>query len=74
MLSSKPNRLTKGYRDTDIDIIALYQRNANRDQVLGSGRRHDNDERAKYIAEAKAKIGLNDKILALSSKRSTAGA
>ena len=34
------------------------------------GRRMDEDERAEYIKQTKERLGLNDKILGLSSKRS----
>ena len=51
-----------------IDIISLYQR-----QQAGSetkGRRQDSDQRAKYIKETKERLGLNEKTLGLSSRRS----
>ena len=37
------------------------------------GRRLDSDQRADYIKQTKERLGLNDRLLPLSSKRSTHG-
>ena len=55
-----------------IDVLALYQRQHEKKTDV-KGRRLDSDQRAEYIKQAKERLGLNERVLALSSKRSTHG-
>ncbi|CDW88548.1 UNKNOWN [Stylonychia lemnae] len=72
--STKPNFRDKGYKDINLDVISLYERNLKpRTLGLQLDRRMDPDERQRYIKEVKQKLNLNEKILGLSSKRTTRG-
>ena len=55
-----------------IDVLSLYQRQYDQ-KVETKGRRLDSDQRADYIKQTKERLGLNDRVLPLSSKRSTHG-
>lgn len=68
--NAKPKQMERNYQD--LDIFAIYQRQA-AGNVAPPGtqsRRLDDDERAAYVKAQKAKLGLNERVLSLSSKRS----
>ena len=76
-MAKAPNWKDKGYKDIDIDIFALYNNNNKKAALKAAGqvpkgRRMDEDERAYYIEEQKAKLDLQD-MLDQSSKRSQVG-
>ena len=71
--SVKPKGTKTGSKSADIDIIALYQRQYVEQKSVKADRRLDIDERAAYIKATKEKLGLNERVLGLSSKRSTWG-
>ena len=70
--SLKPQRAAQSGDSGRIDVLALYQRQYDQQQAATpkAGRRMDEDERAAYIKQTKERLGLNDRILGLSSKRS----
>ena len=61
----KPRQASRAY--PGVDIVALYEKQNGSETA---GRRMDSDQRAKYIAETKQRLGLNERMLGLSSKRS----
>ncbi|TNV75706.1 hypothetical protein FGO68_gene17696 [Halteria grandinella] len=69
--NAKPKQMDRKYQD--MDIFAIYQRQAAGGQQAPPGtqsRRLDADERAAYVKAQKEKLGLNERVLSLSSKRS----
>eukprot|EP00347_Sterkiella_histriomuscorum_P005107 403357865 len=72
-MAKAPNYKYKGYRDLDIDIFQLYKTNAQMAANPSVGRRMDPDQRDEYIQAQKQKLGLNEKLLPLSSKRTIVG-